>query len=117
MPLALVLAQLAAPDLVAAARARTAAATRCPETNTTDVTVCGRRNADRFRVPMVERTALPSRDADPGGRVAMLHRTNPVQDMGPFLVGGGFAGVSAGTSFGSGAKSGPKVSGARPFAP
>ncbi len=117
MPLALVLAQLAAPDLVAAARAHIAAQTRCPETNTTDVTVCGRRNADRFRLPLVERTALPSRDAEPGRRVAMFHRTNPVQDMGPFLVESGFAGLTAGTSFGSGAKSGPKVSGARPLAP
>ena len=117
MPLALVLIQLAAPDLVAAARARTAAETRCPETDATDVTVCGRRNADRFRAPLVERTGPPSRDADPGGRTAMLHRTTPVQDMGPFLVESGFAGVSAGTSFGPGAKSGIKVTGARPFAP
>ena len=117
MPLALVLAQLAAPDLVAAARARTAAETRCPEGDTTDVTVCGRRNADRFRVPLIERTVVPSRDAEPGGRVAMLHRTTPVQDMGPFLVGGGHVGVSVGTSFGPGTAAKTKVTGARPFAP
>ncbi len=113
----LVLAQVAAPDLITVARARTAAEARCAETDTTDVTVCGRRNADRFRVPLIERTALPSRDADPGGRVAMLHRTSPVQDMGPFLVESGFAGLSVGTSFGPGSPAKTKVSGARPFAP
>ncbi len=116
MPLVLVLAQLAAPDLVVVARARTTAEARCTYTDITDVTVCGRRNADRFRVPLVEHTALPSRDAEPGGRIAMLHRTTPVQDMDPFLVGSGFAGLSVGTSFGPGAGK-AKVTGARPFAP
>ena len=115
MPLALVLAQLAAPDLVSAARARTAADTRCPETNTTDVTVCGLRRADRFRVPfVVVDPGDPAHEGVPAERERLLHRTTPIQDMGPFLVGGGMIGV--GVTVGNG-KSGAQVAGLRPPAP
>lgn len=115
MPLALLLAQLAAPDLVAAARARTAAETRCPETNTTDVTVCGLRRADRFRVPyVVVDLGDPAHEGVPAERERLLRRTTPVQDMGPFLVGGGMVGVSMAVGDG---KSGARIAGLRPPAP
>ena len=98
--------------LIARVRALTAVERRCPvDRNSTDVTVCGRRNADRFRVPL-----LPDRDSTVNNaaaeRTALLHRTNPIQDLSPFLVGGGFAGVTA--TVGSGKTS---VGGARPMAP
>jgi len=84
--------------------------------NSTDVTVCGRRNADRFRVPLLTRgepaPTLPDNAA--AEREALLHRTNPIQDLSPFLVGGGFAGASA--RFGSGSVK-PTIGGVRPIAP
>ena len=85
--------------LAAAARARTAAARRCPRAASTDVTVCGLREADRFRVPLVDRGG---RDDVAAQRAAMLRRPSPVEQLSPFLVGGGMAGVSVGTTFGAG---------------
>ncbi len=64
--------------------------------NGTDITVCGRRNADRFRMPF----EIPPEPGDPRHegvmeeRTRLLARSNPVKDMSPFLVGGGFAGVT-----------------------
>lgn len=105
--------------LIAKARAQLVIA-RCPVEETTDVTVCGRRNADRYRVPL-STTAEPGPtllNNAAGERAALLHRTNPVQELSPFLVGGGMAGVTVGTSFGPGSDSGkPSVSGVRPLAP
>ena len=106
--------------LIAHARAQLAFERRCPDRITTDVTVCGRRNADRFRVPLKTAT-----DPDPAvannaafEREALLHRTNPVQDLSPFLVGGGMAGVSATSKLGPGSDSGKaSVAGVRPLAP
>lgn len=102
MPLAALLLQAAAApaDLVAAARARLAAERRCTPSDSTDVTICGRRNADRFRAPLTTR-APDRRDDVTAERAALLHRTNPVQDLSPFLVESGMAGVSAGVSFGA----------------
>lgn len=69
---------------------------RCvPDANRTDITVCGRRRADRFRVPLIVHD-----DGDPRfepvmvQRDRLLHRTNPVQELSPFLVNGGMAGVT-----------------------
>ena len=100
MPLALFLLLQSEPDLIASARARTAAEQRCSVADTTDVAVCGRRNADRFRAPLVTHTADRHDDVT-AERTALLHRTNSVQDLSPFLVESGMAGVSAGVSFGA----------------
>jgi hypothetical protein len=72
---------------------------RCaPDPDRTDITVCGRRRADRFRVPFVVH--------DPGDpkyqpviveRDRLLNRTNPVRELSPFLVGGGMAGATMST--------------------
>lgn len=83
---------------VAAYRAKTAAERGCiVDPNTTDLTVCGRRQADRFRVPFVGRGEGDETDNVPFEREAMLHRTTPIQDLSPFLVGGGMAGVTVST--------------------
>ncbi|WP_174298053.1 hypothetical protein [Sphingomonas bacterium] len=106
MPIApiLLLIGQSAPDLIAIARARTAAEVRCAVVDatpgTTDVTVCGRRRADRYRAPLATRVA-DRRDDVVQERAALLHRTSPVQDLSPFLVGGGMVGVSAGVGFGA----------------
>lgn len=97
MPLMPFLAQMIAPDLLASARSRLAATQPCAaHTNNTDVTVCGRRAADRFRVPfLVVTPGNPAHEGVPAERERLLHRTRPIDDMGPFLIGGGAAGVQA----------------------
>lgn len=95
-------------------------ANRCPDRHTTDVTVCGRRNADRFRVPFATAPAAGGGTADNAAaeRGALLHHNTPVQDLGPFLVGGGHAGVTAGVGLDGKPGSGkPRVTGMRPLAP
>ena len=75
----------------------TSVETRCVyDPNHADITVCGRRNADRFRIPF----ALPPEPGDPRHegvmeeRTRLLARTTPVKDLSPFQVGGGMAGVT-----------------------
>lgn len=82
-------------------RRLTSVETRCVyDPNSTDVTVCGRRNADRFRIPF----DVPPEPGDPRHegvmqeRTRLLARSNPVKDMSPFLVGGGLAGVTMDTN-------------------
>jgi hypothetical protein len=63
--------------------------------DTTDVTVCGRRRADRFRVPFnVAAPGDPRHEGVSAERERLLHRTTPLQEMSPFLVGGGMTGAS-----------------------
>jgi chromosomal replication initiation ATPase DnaA len=86
----------------------TSVETRCDyDPNATDITVCGRRNADRFRIPF----EVPPEPGDPRHegvmeeRTRLLARTTPVKDLSPFQVGGGFAGVAMDTNAkGSGGK-------------
>ena len=86
---------LPAPDLLAAARERLAAERPCPVMEATDITVCGRRRAGRFRVPLVVHApGDPRHEGVPAERARLLHRTTPIDDLSPFLVGGGMAGVS-----------------------
>ena len=113
--LALLIAAAAAPQaeqMIAEARRLTAVATRCAPADTTDITVCGRRAADRFRVPLIERDPTLRRNQGvPAEREELLHRTTPVEDLSPFLVGGGMAGVTVRQGFGD---TSPTV---RPLAP
>lgn len=98
--------------MMAAARDLITAEHRCPEIrDSSDVTVCGLRRADRFRVPfIVHDPGDPRHEPVPLERERLLHRTNPVEDLSPFLVHGGIAGVSVGVS-----QSGTVVQ--RPLAP
>lgn len=90
-------------DLLAAYRAKTAPEQRCViDPASTDITVCGLRGADRYRVPFVGGVNENRVDDVPYERDAVLHRTNPVQDLSPFLVGGGMAGVTVSTRGGVG---------------
>lgn len=101
-------------DLVEAARARLAAERRCAvDPDTTDVTVCGMRRADRFRVPLVVRDpGDPRHQAVMAERKRLLARTTPLQEKSPFLVGGGMAGVTMTTGAG-----GTRLEGVRGLAP
>jgi hypothetical protein len=94
--------------LLARASALTAAEGACAHNReSTDITVCGRRDADRFRVPFIVHDAGDPRYESVGAeRERLLHRTNPVEDLSPFLVGGGMAGVTA-SSGGGGVRDRP----------
>ncbi|MDY1009662.1 MULTISPECIES: hypothetical protein [unclassified Sphingomonas] len=89
---------LAQDPLLAKASERLAAEPRCVvDPASTDITVCGLRQADRFRVPFVEHDpGDPRHESLAAERVRLLNARTPVQDMGPFQVGGGMAGVSVG---------------------
>ncbi|WP_294204164.1 hypothetical protein [uncultured Sphingomonas sp.] len=87
--------------IVARTRQLTSVEIRCVyNPNSTDLTVCGRRNADRFRIPF----DVPPEPGDRRHegvmeeRTRLLARSTPIKDMSPFLVGGGFAGVTMDTN-------------------
>ena len=90
------------PATVIARSSSLIAGDRCTtDSNKTDITVCGRRRADRFRVPFVVHDAGdPKHEAVRVERDRLLNRTNPVQDLSPFLVGGGMAGVTVSSTTG-----------------
>ncbi|MFT3976806.1 MAG: hypothetical protein QM688_06805 [Sphingomonas bacterium] len=85
-------------------RALTAAEKRCVvDASRTDVTVCGLRGADRFRVPFTDRDAGDRAVPDvPRERSGLVARRAPVEELSPFLVGGGMMGVHASTRSGIG---------------
>ncbi|WP_322964277.1 hypothetical protein [Sphingomonas fuzhouensis] len=83
--------------IVAKTRRLTSVETRCVyDPNSTDVTVCGRRNADRFRIPF----ELPPEPGDPRHegvmeeRTRLLARSSALKAMSPFQVGTGHLGVT-----------------------
>lgn len=103
--IAFALLLLATPDdasaLLAKSRALIAGERCTVNANTTDVTVCGRRGADRFRVPFVVHDAGDSRNEPvPVERDRLLNRTNPVKELSPFLVHGGMTGVTVSSKSG-----------------
>lgn len=63
-----------------------------------EIIVCGRRDADKYRVPLIEYAAGdPRAESRYGERQRLQHQTTPCQDNGPFLVGCGSVGVSVST--------------------
>lgn len=117
LPLILTLQAAAAAtgtDLIAAAHLLTAAEPGCHrDADATDITVCGMRNADRFRVPFVGyEPGDPRAEGVPAERQRLLARTDNCQERKAILAGCGFAGVHV-TSSGRGTS----VTGARKLAP
>ena len=94
----------ATPDAAALARYRelTAAEPRCERrSDTTDVTVCGLRDADRFRVPFLFHDAGdPRHEAAMDERKRYLARTDNCEELNLFLVGCGAWGLSVTTGGG-----------------
>lgn len=94
--------------IMAQARRLTSVETRCVyDPNHADITVCGRRYADRFRIPF----QLPPEPGDRRHegvmeeRTRLLARSNAIKDMSPFQVGTGHVGVTMDTNArGSGGK-------------
>ena len=105
--LAMLLSILIEDPLMATAKARMTAEQPCIQSaDETDITVCGLRTADRFRVPLVVHDAGdPKHESVRNERTRLLNRTSPLADLSPFQVGGGMAGVTmtvggeGGTSF------------------
>jgi hypothetical protein len=114
-PILLALAQAADPTTMMATAREVVAGERCRyDTASTDITVCGLRHADRYRVPFVTHDpGDPRHETVRAERARLLARANPVQDHSPFLVGGGMAGVST-TIGGDGSV---KATGLRKLAP
>ncbi len=94
--LAMLLSILIEDPLMATAKARMAAEQPCIQsTDASDITVCGMRTADRFRVPfVVHDPGDPAHESLRDERTRLLHRTSPLADLSPFQVGGGMAGVT-----------------------
>ena len=86
-------------DAMARYREQTAAGPRCAvERSNTDITVCGRRNADRYRVPLaIHDAGDPKYQGVPNEREQLLARTSNCEEKSIFLVGFGKVGVSVGT--------------------
>lgn len=106
-----------ADTLIAHARILTAAETPCTlSPDPADITVCGLREADRYRVPLVVHDAGDRRhEGVLAERERLLHRTNRIQDMSAFLVETGMAGVGA--TLGGGQAGAVAVDGLRKLAP
>lgn len=84
--------------LLAAYREKTRVERGCTfDPDTTDLTICGRRHADRFRVPFTGREAGDETDNVPYERARMVRRRSPVEELSPFLVESGHLGVSVST--------------------
>ncbi|MBJ6120334.1 hypothetical protein [Sphingomonas mollis] len=100
--------------LMQSARDRTAAEHRCVATaDTTDITVCGLRHADRYRVPfVVHDPGDPRHEGVSAERNRLLARTDNCQEKRAIQVGCGFAGVHMTTG-----GNGTSVGGMRKLAP
>ena len=97
-------------------RAVTAVGPRCnTAASGTDITVCARRNADRYRLPLVEQDAGNPKIQDVSAeRERLFARTSNCQEKSLFLVGCGKVGVGAKAGFGPGGIYGARL---RPLAP
>lgn len=105
-------------DLVAKAHEITGIE-RCHRSeSSTDITVCGLRNADRLRTPFVVHEPGDRRYRSVAAeREELIHRRTPMEEMGPFLVEGGMAGVSATVAMGGGQAGSVAIAGYRKPAP
>lgn len=83
-------------------RALTAAESRCVrDPRSTDITVCGLRNADRFRAPFaVHEAGNPLWEPVPAERQRYLARSDNCREKNLFLVGCGSFGLSVTTGGG-----------------
>ena len=87
----------------------------CNQAAGNEIMVCGRRAADRYRVPfIVYEKGDPRAEGFWGERERIQHQTTPCQNLSIFLVGCGAVGVSAKVGFGAGGLTTPRL---RPLAP
>jgi hypothetical protein len=60
-----------------------------------EIIVCGRRAADRYRLPLIVayEAGDPKGESFWGERQRIQHQMTPLQEHGPFLLGGGSVGI------------------------
>ena len=110
--LAMLLAGQSASGMMAVYHDKTQGDARCAAPTGNDVVVCGRRAADRYRVPLIEYDAGdPRHEGVPAERERLLARTNNCEEHSTFLVGCGMAGVTVSSQHGV------VLDGERPLAP
>jgi hypothetical protein len=82
---------------------KTSAQPRCKAAAGSDIVVCGRREADKYRVPfLIPTPGDPKTRGVHEERAARLAVKSPCESMGPYLVGCGAVGVTVSTKFGGG---------------
>lgn len=103
-------------SLLTTARTMTTAEPRCARAaDATEITICGRREADRYRVPFVVHDPGDRRYESVGAeRERLTHKKNAIEEASAILVGTGMAGVSTTVGGSSGGKA--VVTGYRPLA-
>ncbi len=68
-----------------------------------EITVCGRRDGDRYRLPLVVKAVGDPKTADVlGEKERLFNKRDNCQNMSLFLTGCGSVGVSVGLGFGAG---------------
>lgn len=111
LPLLMLLANVE--TMIAKARTLTMPERGCKAGGDTDITVCGRHAADRFRVPFTGyEPGDPRAQTVAGERQRLLNRTSACQDQRAILINCGFVGAH----FTTGGRSGTHLSG-RKLAP
>ncbi len=102
--LTLALAAPASADLIETYREQTSVEPRCRAAQGDEIMVCGRREADRYRVPLVP----PPTPGDPKARGVHEERSRLIatetscQQRGPYVYGCGKVGFTVTTKIGSG---------------
>lgn len=104
---ALLILTLAAPaqaDVIDTYRDRTSVEPRCRAAAGDEIAVCGRRDADRYRVPFVSTSAPgdPKTTNVPEERSRLVATQNSCEQRGAYVYGCGMVGVKVSTKLGSG---------------
>jgi len=88
-------AELSAEDALTQHRELTRSEPLCRNAIGDEIVVCGRREADRYRVPLIVRDpGDPASEGVAAERERLQHPTTPCDARGPFLIGCGMVGVS-----------------------
>ena len=97
-------AQAATPPTIQKYEAKTRVEPRCSAPRAgNEIIVCGRRKADRWRVPyLLKEAGDPSIQNVSGERNGLIATTTPCQDRSIFLVGCGKVGLTASVGIGGG---------------
>jgi hypothetical protein len=83
----------------------TSAEPHCRQPTGDEIMVCGRRDADRYRVPFIVPTpGDPRTRGVPEERALLIAERSPCDSKGPFLVGCGAVGITMSTKIGGGGK-------------
>ncbi len=95
-------------DVLARYAQKTSVVTRCTTPQGDAIIVCGRRAADRWRVPYLNYDAGdPRAESVMGERERLQHKnSNPCANLSQFLIGCGMVGVTVSTRFDG---TGPRV--------